>query len=301
MPKSNLEKSKKFRQALKKVIATGLSVLTLTPMTKSFIPSTLKAFKVGKNKNKKDDENNSNIEQNNQVSETEVEKDNKNHENSLKNKFKNLSAEEKILAFGTPALVVLGFIAFLAKKLNSGDIPKNQGKKIVFIGDSQSGKTALIERIFSGVFNKNHNPTVGALLFSAKRTFNDQEVQLNFWDVAGGEKFKCLAPMYYKAADLVLIFIDSSKNINDQLDYWLENFKNITNSEVKGMVILSRLDLSKDIQKDIESKKQIITQKINVYELNERVTLFKDPISNESITNENIQELESEIYRIIAS
>jgi small GTP-binding protein len=300
--KTNLEKSKKFKQAFKKIIATGLSVLSLTPMTKSFVPSTLKAFnEVGENKNKKDNENNSNIEQNNQVSETKVKKENKNCVNSLKNKLKNLSAKEKISISGAAAVMLLGSI-FLVNKIYFGDkkndVPLFLEKNIIFIGDSKSGKTILLKRIFK---LKELESDFGYSFYSKERVFNNQTIKFSILDLAGGEKFRNIIFPCINKADFTIIFIDSSRDVSEQLNTWLEIFKQNSNPGTKAMVILSRINLFEDTKEEIRSKKQIISQKINDFEFNERVTLFKKLISGKDSDNEDIQEFKNKMCKIVMS
>ncbi|MDR1364251.1 MAG: hypothetical protein LBJ32_01280, partial [Oscillospiraceae bacterium] len=227
--------------------------------------------------------------------------------------FKNSSAKKKILAFGASALVALGSaIYYLAKKLNSGEKKDDDSplesdnessipsiEKITLIGDSKSGKTTFLTRMLDGAFFNNSQPTIGVNLTLMERTFSsDQKVIFNFWDTGCQELYRGLVPTYTRGASLVLIFIDLSKNIDQQLDTWFKTFKDQTYPETKAMVILSRSELATKNQ-DIESIKQIIAQKISDFGLNERVTLFKNPISSEKITNEEILKFENEMYGVI--
>ncbi|MDR1364715.1 MAG: 50S ribosome-binding GTPase, partial [Oscillospiraceae bacterium] len=188
----------------------------------------------------------------------------------------------------------------LAKKFNSGekkdDSPNESNipsiQKIALIGNSESGKTTFIKRIFNGVFNREYGPTISGELISIEQTFNNQKIKFNFRDTSG-------IKLYHEDADLVLIFVDLSKNIDQQLTTWFGIFKEATNSKTKAMVILSRSELASKDQ-NIESIKYHINQSIeDDLELSGRVTLFKNPISSQSISDEEILEFENEMYRVI--
>jgi small GTP-binding protein len=233
-----------------------------------------------------------------------------------------LSAKKKISIVGAAAtaLLLLSSGAFFAIKSISGDKKKKIGgvnpeayveknnfpsllfKKIALIGDARSGKTAFIERMSNGMFNSDERPpTMGGKSYLMEREFGNQKVRFDFWDTAGEERYRALISVYFRGADLILIFINSSEDINSQLDYWLDFFKSSVGNEAKAMVILSRLDLVKKAQ-DIELIKKQINQSIaKDPDLSKRVTLFSEQISSESIDSEVMQKFEGEIYKNITS
>ncbi len=48
-------------------------------------------------------------------------------------------------------------------------------------------------------------------------------VKLQIWDTAGEEKFRCVAPMYYKNAAAVLLVYDSTNRESFKaLDTWVD-------------------------------------------------------------------------------
>ena len=52
-------------------------------------------------------------------------------------------------------------------------------------------------------------PTIGAAYINKKITFEDEkQVELDIWDTAGNERFKDLAPMYYRGSHGALVVYD---------------------------------------------------------------------------------------------
>ena len=71
--------------------------------------------------------------------------------------------------------------------------------KVVLLGQSGVGKSALIHRLTKGEFPETSDTTIGAAF--SKHTFDLEDgtnIQLNIWDTAGQEKYEALAAMYYR-------------------------------------------------------------------------------------------------------
>ena len=94
-------------------------------------------------------------------------------------------------------------------KLNMRDSVKNTTKleaKIVLLGSSNVGKTCIATRYKEGKFTSEHKATVGAAYFQKNFGFADgAQLKLHIWDTGGSEKFKSVAPLYYKDAHAALI------------------------------------------------------------------------------------------------
>ena len=95
--------------------------------------------------------------------------------------------------------------------------------KIVMLGNSGVGKTALVERVTDDIFVDAHVPTVGAQYVSLNLNINDQEITLEIWDTAGQEVFRSLVGFYARDAKGVFILFDVTdpQSFND-LTQWIE-------------------------------------------------------------------------------
>jgi small GTP-binding protein len=78
--------------------------------------------------------------------------------------------------------------------------------KIVTAGDSNAGKTSVVNRYVFKQFNENTTATVGA----AFNMVIVNGVRMHIWDTAGNERYKSLTPMYIRNANMVFYCIDSS-------------------------------------------------------------------------------------------
>ena len=78
--------------------------------------------------------------------------------------------------------------------------------KIILIGDSNVGKTSLINRFMGYEFQENYACTINAD-FKIKTLTIDQATgaELTVWDTCGQEKFRSLTRQYFKDAHGIII------------------------------------------------------------------------------------------------
>ena len=82
--------------------------------------------------------------------------------------------------------------------------------KLVLLGDSNVGKSSLVLRFVKNQFNADQVTTVGAAFLQSPVPLDDSEdkIQFGIWDTAGSERYKALAPMYYRGAEAAIVVYD---------------------------------------------------------------------------------------------
>jgi len=85
--------------------------------------------------------------------------------------------------------------------------------KVLVIGDSNSGKTSIIQRYVSETFSDKQTATVGIDFATKYVQVSGEKLQLIFWDIAGQERFIGLAPTYYRNAVAAVIVFDATENL----------------------------------------------------------------------------------------
>jgi len=81
--------------------------------------------------------------------------------------------------------------------------------KLVVIGDSGVGKTALLRRLVDNRFIPEHMTTIGVDLdVITRETSNGKVVKLQIWDTAGQERFQTITSSYYRGTHAVMIVCD---------------------------------------------------------------------------------------------
>ncbi|XP_038053812.1 ras-related protein Rab-34-like [Patiria miniata] len=85
--------------------------------------------------------------------------------------------------------------------------------KVIVVGSSSVGKTALVDRCCNRQFHSNTALTVGMDVHLERFCILGVPFTLEIWDTAGQEKHRCITASYYKNACVVVIVFDM-KNAN---------------------------------------------------------------------------------------
>ena len=138
--------------------------------------------------------------------------------------------------------------------------------KIVLLGDMNVGKTSFITRYITGRFKDDNSSTLGASFFTQNVKVDGETHLLEIWDTAGQERYRSLAPMYYRGADVALIFFDLSKlDTYYSIDYWKKELLMTGRPDLIQIVVGNKLDLINYDKLDSMYKKHfLISTKENI-------------------------------------
>lgn len=81
---------------------------------------------------------------------------------------------------------------------------------IVFLGDGETGKTSLIQRIVSNKFKEEILPTCSIDFHAKEINVCGKNVLLHFWEGAEQSRFDALMAKYLKKAEIVCIVCDTT-------------------------------------------------------------------------------------------
>ena len=114
---------------------------------------------------------------------------------------------------------------------------ENNFIKIVIVGQSSVGKTALINQYMNKIFIDAAITTIGTDKFIKVEKINDIEIKLNIWDTAGQERFRSLSPLFLKGSHIVIMVYDiTNKDSFDELEtFWKEKIKDNTSNIILGL------------------------------------------------------------------
>jgi small GTP-binding protein len=116
--------------------------------------------------------------------------------------------------------------------------------KVVLVGDTKVGKSCILTRFVQGTFDRNMPPTIGAAFLAKVVTTSGGPVRLQLWDTAGQEKFRSLAPMYYRAAAVAVLCFDvTAKPSLDGLEDWAAEIADKAPPNIRLVVVGNKTDL----------------------------------------------------------
>ena len=77
--------------------------------------------------------------------------------------------------------------------------------KLVVVGDTTVGKTCLLKRATENQFDQIGVATVGVIQYVLNMKVENQIVKLKIWDTSGQERFRSVAPNYFRSSSLAII------------------------------------------------------------------------------------------------
>ena len=117
----------------------------------------------------------------------------------------------------------------------------NYDKKcqLLIIGDSTVGKTSILGRYTSGIFNANYLATIGLDNFTKDEVINNRNVRIKIWDTAGQEKYHSLAKGFFKNAQGIMVVYDVT-NIEtyENVKYWTQSIKTQMGNDIDKIAVI---------------------------------------------------------------
>jgi small GTP-binding protein len=129
--------------------------------------------------------------------------------------------------------------------------------KIILIGDSNTGKTSLINRYINNNFKDKYHCTIGVDFLMKQIYFDDILVKLQIWDTAGMEKYKQITSSYYRGAQSCIVVFDLT-NIESfySLQKWIDDYCQISKNQKNNIYIVGNkcdlIDFIKISDEEIE-------------------------------------------------
>ena len=144
----------------------------------------------------------------------------------------------------------------------TNDTPSNKmSMTLAIVGDSNVGKTSLIQRYVNDVFIETIHPTIGGDFFECQEILSDDtKMELSIWDTAGQERFQSICNVYYKNADAIIVCFDVSSDITfEHCENWTKQIEEYGRDNVVVIFAGCKADNHKTNRKSVDAKaKQIM-------------------------------------------
>jgi len=131
--------------------------------------------------------------------------------------------------------------------VNVENVAERQGKeaKVVLLGDSGVGKSSFALRFCQGRFSPFHEVTIGAaFLQQIVRLPDGSQLKLHIWDTGGQERFRAMAPLYYRdTAGAVIVYDCTDANSFEAVKYWASELRSKGPSNCCLLVAANKIDM----------------------------------------------------------
>ncbi|CAK78052.1 unnamed protein product (macronuclear) [Paramecium tetraurelia] len=140
--------------------------------------------------------------------------------------------------------------------------------KLVIIGNSGVGKSALLLRFADDTFSENYITTIGVDFRFKTLKVDNKGLKLQIWDTAGQERFRTITNAYYKGADAIVIVYDTTcqQSFDDIEKFWLNEIESYAEKNAELLLLGNKSDLS---------TKQVSSERVQEYAQKRNMTFFE--------------------------
>ncbi|KAH0788445.1 small GTP-binding protein [Histomonas meleagridis] len=112
--------------------------------------------------------------------------------------------------------------------------------KLILVGDSNVGKTSIINRFVNDEFKESIIPTLSSNYSMKVIKVDSITVRLQIWDTAGDEKYRSIVPMFYRGSQAAFIVyaIDDSKSF-ENVKIYVESLQSVLAPENLALFLVA--------------------------------------------------------------
>ena len=135
-------------------------------------------------------------------------------------------------------------------------------KKVLLVGNFGVGKTSLIRRFVQNKFSEDYISTIGVRVSSKVVEFENNEVKLLIWDVAGTSGDEKIPKAYFLGASAAMFVFDLSRSETYlTIENYIESIKDLSGLKEVTIVGNKRDLLTKE---ELKTVTESISVKINI-------------------------------------
>ncbi len=116
--------------------------------------------------------------------------------------------------------------------------------KILIIGDSGVGKSAILLRFTEDTFSEHFISTIGVDFKIRTIEHEGKYIKLQIWDTAGQERFRTITSSYYRGAHGIMVVYDvTDPESFDNVKQWLTEIQRYGSESVTKLLIGNKTDM----------------------------------------------------------
>ncbi|XP_029778498.1 ras-related protein Rab-19 [Suricata suricatta] len=116
--------------------------------------------------------------------------------------------------------------------------------KIILVGDSNVGKTCVVQHFKSGVYTETQQNTIGVDFTVRSLEIDGKKVKMQVWDTAGQERFRTITQSYYRSAHAAIIAYDLTRRPTfESVPHWIREIEKYGAANLVIMLIGNKCDM----------------------------------------------------------
>ena len=119
--------------------------------------------------------------------------------------------------------------------------------ELITLGDTQVGKSSLLQRFSDDRFSGNYITTMGIDFKIKYLQIDGKNIKLLMWDTAGQERFRTMTMQYFNKADCVIFAYDcTSEESFNSMRHWIRQFESHTNgrTDIEKVLVGNKSDMT---------------------------------------------------------
>ncbi|KAK3085510.1 hypothetical protein FSP39_004418, partial [Pinctada imbricata] len=111
--------------------------------------------------------------------------------------------------------------------------------------ESGVGKSSIVLRFVNDTFKPSLESTIGASFMTKRIEVDGLHYIFQIWDTAGQEKYRALAPMYYRGASAAIIVYDVTREATFRtVKEWIRELKKNSTTDMVIAIAGNKCDLT---------------------------------------------------------
>ena len=154
---------------------------------------------------------------------------------------------------------------FVMERVTDHNIKENYIFRLLLIGNSNVGKTSLLNRFCDSTYNDDCKATIGVDFKVVTLKYKDKIIKVHVWDTAGQERFKSVAVNYYRTANVFIFVYDITNDTSfNDLENWIDLAFSNNKTSVINFLVGNKIDeennrkIDKNVAVDFANSKNLI-------------------------------------------